>query len=360
LPEENIMEAFLPIYQYAKQTSNINKQLYILFIYIFYFAFVLSSDYFGKLKIRSIMLPRDILIPKILYILFFALTFYILYRNRNALFRGYLSEYGGSERGPLVSISLILFSLFVIVCMAGKKFNKTFCILYFIVAFLILSMGTRLYFLSMFLSTISLIIMYGKGIKVKSFALLLVGLLVIFSSIGLLRNKDSLSLNGIIFIFFGEPFFTSYSLFSFLTLNKLPLWNFPKELIISFFNIVPTYLIPNKSEIIDSMVDIPYQYVNPLGADSLFANCMINFGLIGSIFFVIIFSFMINYTKKIIPSSYIMILGFLSFTFFRDIFSVSLVKNIFQYSMLMPFIFYCITNLICISARGMSGMTNQK
>jgi hypothetical protein len=294
LPEEKIMKAFMPIYKYAKQASDINKLLYILFIYILYFSFVLSSDYFEKMKIRQLRLSCNIIIPKILYTFFLLLSFYILYRNKNALFKGYLTDYGVLERGPLVSVSLIIFSLFVIISIIDKKVNKIFCILYFIIAFLILSMGTRLYFLSTLLSVISLIITYEKKFKVKSFLLLLFILLVIFSSIGLLRNKDRLSFDGIIFIFLGEPFFTSYSLFSFLALNKLPFGNFPKELIVSFFNLMPTYLFPNKVEIINNMISTKYQYVYPLGAQSLFVNCMINFGLIGSILFIIIFSFIIT------------------------------------------------------------------
>jgi hypothetical protein len=256
-----------------------------------------------------------------------------------------------SERGPLVSISLILFSIFVIISVINKRVNKEFCIIYFLIAFLILSMGTRLYFLSTLLSTMALIIIYEKKIKIKSFLMFLIFLMLTFSSIGLMRDKSKLSLDGIIFIFLGEPFFTSYSLFSFLALNNLPFGNFPQELVISFINLIPTYFFPTKSEIIQSMIKLEYQFVNPLGAENLFVSCVINFGLFGSILFIIIFSLIINYAKKIIPASYIMILGLLPFTFFRDPFSVSIVKNIFQYSLLMPFLFYCIMNLIYFSTK---------
>jgi hypothetical protein len=352
LPEKDIIKAFVPIYRYAQQVSGTNKMLYIFFIYVFYFAFVLSSEFFERIKVERIKFFHSASLLRVVSILLLALIFYLLFRNRHFLFKGYLEIIDTSEIGPLVSTSLILFSIFVMISIRKKKIDKFSCIAYVMVAFLILSMGGRLYFISTILSILSFIIIYKRRIKIKYFFLFLLILLVIFSSLGLIRQGNNVSLDGIVFIFLGEPFFTSYSLFSFLALNELPFLEIPNELMFGFINLIPTYIFPGKSEIIKSVTNLKYQYVAPLGALNLFVSCIINFGLIGSILFISVFSFVINYSKKIIPASFIMIFGWLAFTFFRDPFTVSLVKNIFQYSLLTPLMFYLLMNMVYAATRG--------
>jgi high-affinity Fe2+/Pb2+ permease len=45
-----------------------------------------------------------------------------------------------------------------------------------------------------------------------------------------------------------------------------------------------------------------------------------------------------NATSPIVKTQYLMCSAFLVFTFFRDPFSVSLVKNFFEFSIVMPFV----------------------
>ena len=56
--------------------------------------------------------------------------------------------------------------------------------------------------------------------------------------------------------------------------------------------------------------------------------------------------FKLNKTSILQKVIYIMVSGFITFTFFRDGFVTSLIKNIFQFSILTPVIFVVIASIL--------------
>jgi hypothetical protein len=280
---------------------------------------------------------------------FILIAFIYILRLRGSFFRGYLTEYDISTRGPLLTASLSIFSLAIIKTINSRSFKNWQMLLYWGIAFFVLTMGTRLYFLSSLLTSFAIYFTYQKKIRKIRFFILAVLIILVFSSIGVIRQGNILDNENIIFVFFGEPFYTSYSLFSSLKFNQLPLLNFPKELLISFINLIPTGIFANKVEIMGKMSVSEYSYVSPLGAKNIFVSLMENFGILGSFVFIGILAFFITLISKKIRPSYFFIMGILCFSFFRDPFSVSIVKYIIQLSLFVPLYYYCGARFFMIS-----------
>ncbi len=79
----------------------------------------------------------------------------------------------------------------------------------------------------------------------------------------------------------------------------------------------------------------------PLGGLNSFVSFDLNFGVGGSAIFLFLWPIPFRYLKSrptntLFATMYVMSSGWLAFTFFRDPFSISLVKAILQDSILMP------------------------
>jgi hypothetical protein len=112
--------------------------------------------------------------------------------------------------------------------------------------------------------------------------------------------------------------------------------NRPDQLESDFLNLVPSVLLPNKFAILKK----PDAY-RPLGGLNSFVSFDLNLGMIGSGAFLFLWPMMFRYFRSRSSSTlsatmYVMCSGWLAFTFFRDPFSISLVKAIVQDSILMP------------------------
>jgi hypothetical protein len=150
-----------------------------------------------------------------------------------------------------------------------------------------------------------------------------------------------LNLENILFSLFSETMYTSFSLVSFLEYRNLNFLQFPFLLISDIINLLPSFLFPEKFLL--SYKEI-YNLDAPLGAFHSFISFSLNFGVIGTIVCFFIFGFFLANTKKyasdnmIFKLIYVLISGNLAFTFFRDPFSISIIKNILQFSIIIPII----------------------
>ncbi len=87
--------------------------------------------------------------------------------------------------------------------------------------------------------------------------------------------------------------------------------------------------------------DYGFPLFSPLGATNSFYSFMINFGVFGTIVFLFLMGWLLsllrgrdrNLLSRVI---YVMLSGWIGFTFFRDDFSISLVKSMLQFSILVP------------------------
>jgi hypothetical protein len=116
-----------------------------------------------------------------------------------------------------------------------------------------------------------------------------------------------------------------------------------------FENLIPTVLLPNKIDVLKK----PDAY-RPLGGLHSFVSFDLNFGILGSALFWFLWPMGFRYFKSrssstLFATMYIMCSGWLTFTFFRDPFSISLVKAIFQYSILAPIALVAFGRLVALA-----------
>ena len=187
----------------------------------------------------------------------------------------------------------------------------------------------------------SLLVMFAiyQTCLVKRFQLrtVVTGLVVfasLFGAVGMWREEGSLT--GAFFNVFEEPMLISLSLADHLSYKGIAWTNSPTQLASDFKNLVPTVLMPNKIDILKG----PDVY-SPLGGLHSFVSFNLNFGILGSALFWFVLPMWFRYLKSrssntLFATMYILCSGWLTFTFFRDPFSISLVKAIFEDSILAP------------------------
>lgn len=347
--------------------------LYLFVIFVFYLSFILGTYLFKKKyinkAIKRIYFNKQVL--DIFLCVLIAISCIYIYRFRNDFFTGYNGHNSleFSQKGPFIALSLVAFVLAMIYSnklendIGGKiNFNNIiinkFFIFYFFVAVLILSLGGRLYFISSLMMIFVYRTVYFESVElsksIRTISIIIIIMLVIGAS-----RTGSFNIEKMIFNIFQEPLYTAFSLISFLDAGIIEILNLPKFLVSSLINLIPTFILPNKMSYILNPLDFGYTIYNPLGATNLFVSMIINFGIIGSIwifFFLGLFLEVLKTKKKSIVSRviYICVSGFLPFTFFRDGFVTSIIKNIFQFSILMPIIIVLSAHFISIAIKGQS------
>jgi len=347
-----IISQFTKIMQYTNNLPEEKKVLFLLFCYINYFLFVFIAKYTRKrIKTKPLVFDKEILLYDIVTIPICIILFYYLFKMRSLFMGGYFIDYNKTERGPLITLSLFIFSIAIIKSKYVSFFKNWQMILYWLIALFILTLGTRLYFLSSLITILAIYYSNKKNINIINFFVFALLFSVIFSIIGILRQGNIFTVKVISYIFLAEPLYTSYSMFSFLKFNNLPLLNLPYGLFIDFINFVPTILIPDKINLMETLNKSEYIYTSPLGAKNIFVSLMENFGIFGSFIFFILFSFFTTILSKKMAYSYYILLGVICFSFFRDPFSVSIIKYIIQISLIAPIFYFCVIKFLRTSAK---------
>jgi hypothetical protein len=345
---------------------------YLLIILSFYLAFITGSVLIKarKLKVKSIDLNFNKGSLKIFFYFSVALSMLFISRFRSDFFAGYSGKVSlnFAEKGPFIALSLVVLALAIIYAakihsiygdniLPKKLFINKYFLFYFFIAILILSLGGRLYFISSIFIILIFYTVYVKPIKLMKAVWLGVLLILLMGSIGVLRGGDKqFSFVNALFNVFQEPLYTSFSLVSFLETSTFQALNVPKLLVGNFINLIPTFIFPNKILYINTPFEMGYTIYNPMGALNSYVSFMINFGFLGSIlvfFFLGVFLEHLKTNKISVLSKtiYVMVSGFLAFTFFRDGFETSIVKNMFQFSILTPTFIILIAHIVSITVR---------
>jgi hypothetical protein len=111
-----------------------------------------------------------------------------------------------------------------------------------------------------------------------------------------------------------------------------------------------------KDSMILSPEDSGFHIENPVGGVNSFFSFMVNFGALGTTVFLFLFSYGMGFLKSregsiLARAMYSVISGWLLISFFRNPFEVSLVKDIFQMSIVVPaFVLgsvYFLSSLLC-------------
>lgn len=247
---------------------------------------------------------------------------------RNQLFAGY--TVGSPLQGTAVAISLVLLGLAWEFKLAGYT---GYMKVYFGCAAILLLMGGRLYFAS---SVISILVYasHKRPFRIKKIVQWGLVAVVLMGAVGTVRTGASASLIMIFLNVGTESIFTSYSLMSYLSGNEPPLFNLPIYLGSDLMNLIPSAFI-DKSKFANLIDSNPFGIVSPLGAFHSWVSSVINFGVVGTIILMFLFGYFMRRNERM-TTPYLMLTAFTAFTFFRDPFSVSLVKNMFEFSILIP------------------------
>lgn len=345
---------YIEIMKMFNDAGTIKIRKFLMFSFLIYCSFILGNTFeIIKKKLHKKKIQFTISLNIFLFLFLCTIFIICVILNREILFGGYSDldnrQYAGmfSALVMILCDSLLLHILYNIkVVNIINIVKSTWCILFFITSALILTTGGRLYVAS---SILALICMYSTNYRplsiIRLFELVVISI-IIMGAIGVFRAEDTQNtvkiLNKIVFNIVAEPVFTSYSLGKYLKNYSLVFFNIPISLFSSFFNLIPSILLPNKSSYIITYADLGYEISAPLGALSSFVSFNIEFGILGTMLFILLFS---NYLKKLSCKTdnlhmaiYAMISGQLMFTLFRDPFSVSLIKNIFEFSIIFPLI----------------------
>ncbi len=325
--------------------------IYATSILIYYVCFLLGDALARKVAPSSRkMNGPSLTFIWVLYILTFIVAAGYLYHLRNLLGANYndIGE-GILSMGTLAALSLVLLALALLKTTAGEKatffatISNRWILGYFLISFLQLTMGGRLYFVSSLLLLAGYRSVFFKkysGGQLLAFAL---GAAAFGGAAGLLRLKSGVNVGAVVLNLAGEPVFTSFSLVSFLGFNHIPWIEFPRFLAGDFLNLIPSAVLPNKMDLFPDPTKAGFSFVSPMGAMNSWVSFIINFGLAGTALVMVFIGFflrwlLMNAKSPIFKTQYLMCSAFLTFTFFRDPFSVSLVKNFFEFSIIMPLV----------------------
>jgi hypothetical protein len=226
-------------------------------------------------------------------------------------------------------------------------FTNVFFLAYFVVATLVLSLGGRLYFLSGLLMLVVYRSVYFRKIHLLPLATFFILVLCFVGTLGVMRMGESVAFEEGMVNVFVEPLFNAYSLIAFLGDSGNPdifqAVAFPHNLLESLYNLLPTIITGEKPDSLESLLTTGFVIYSPGGSFSSYVSFMINFGFVGTAvcFFLAGFGLTVLRIRAdylLARVVYVMVSGWLAFTFFRDPFSVSLVKAILQFSILTPIV----------------------
>ena len=358
--KSNTVASIFPgVAHYAVQVSEFNKIIFVISIFVLYLSFmcfsklhVFKSNEIFKIKSNTKRSSnRNLFIVYFIFVFFICLFF--TYKFKGQLGKGY-TEADNMEggKGSFISFSLILYILsFLIIKPTTKTFHR-YTFIYFIFALLIMTMGGRIYFLTTLLTTVIFIVTYKRKIKIRTIFFLTLVVAILFSVIGVVRQGSDISVELVMYIFLGEPILTSYSLFSCLSSNVLPLVNFPSEIVFGLVNLIPSFIFKDKVAFIAKFTMMSgINYISPGGAENIFTSLMVNFGVLGIPIFAFFISYFLKVIKNLNVNLYIFSTSWFVFTFFREPFYTSIIKILFEICFLLPVILFLLNNFTRYSSK---------
>lgn len=332
---------FLPFFAYA---SNIYSNgpgaqtwmklfeplYYSSTIAIFYIAFLMLAFISGKIIsvpifFRKLNKPISKVVLNYSALLIIVTFSFYIYLARGNIFKGYLAVYDTSLMGPLATVNLIT-TLFLLNIIQWKQSYHMFYLFLFILlinSFFLLSMGGRMYVLT---SAISLLLQHINSVsKNPESRIKILGIIffipLILLIIGVWRSGSEFNLEILTVFGLAEPLLTSISIASLYDCEKLYLFRIPYNFLSSIINFIPSSVFSNKAEFIISLNDISTCLYSPFGATNIIASLYLNFGIIGSGIFILLFSILLKSIKLVNRDGwwlYYYACGLLPFMFFRD------------------------------------------
>jgi hypothetical protein len=249
---------------------------------------------------------------------------------RNMLFIGYSEGIDSSTVGPIATVQMAL--LFQYLLCKAAQLKVTGIISGFLLvcsSIILMGMGGRLYVASSLVALYFYFWLWGANtaaLRRRSLALAFL-VPVALTTIGMWRvGRLDFSVFG--YYLFSESFFTSISAFTIMQGGK---WSWididtPKDFFLAFLNIVPSSLWPDKLSVLVVLTDSNLDIESPLGAISVVASTVGNFGFLGGLIFIGFVGYIMGVAKRnartpITKTFYCYLVSLLPFLFFRDPFA---------------------------------------
>jgi len=260
--------------------------------------------------------------------------------SRNSLFGNY-EMYDSGARGKMSSLQMI-YNFFLLYQLLSRQRTSWLLVTGTVLtALLLLAMGGRMYVIQTFVIYLVFKTSFAsRRWRLRQILIFVLVALLVGTWVGIYRMGSTFDGGKAMYSFLAEPIFTWFSTATFLDSNDIPLFNFPSNFLTSFFNVIPNTIFSLQPYIVSTQ-GMGFTYENPLGADSLWTTLVINFGAIGSFFFVFITGFVLNFLRHLSENSrfwavyYILVCGLLPFQLFRDGFYI-VNKQLFFNFLLLP------------------------
>ena len=342
---------------YFKQLSVDKLHAYFLItvswfpaFYAGHFCFKLLKPYKKSLELFPANYQSDKISLIAILLLFVLLIF--AYNARHSFGGGdYFKTYDSGARGKISTLLVIFNFLLLYQLLSKQKLSIVLLIGVSCTAILLLTIGGRMYVIQ----TVIIILIYKTSFAVKRWKIYQIAMVltvgfVIGVLVGLSRMNSTISFDKAQYSLFAEPVFTWFSTSTFLIYNDIPIINMPSNFLTSFINLIPNSVINLKQYVI-SIRGMGYHYLNPLGADSVWSTIVINFGSMGSFFFIFITGFLLNFLRHLSEDNrfwavyYILVCSILPFQIFRDGFYI-INKQLFFNFMLFPAIILMVLKMV--------------
>lgn len=342
-------------YAYFQLVDESNLMYYEIISVSFFISYMLGS-YLGRreggvVKYHEYISDRNpfLIILKLIYFITFVI---MMYQLRNMIGTHYDWQSVGAK-SQLATLSIGALGLAILYTLNYsriiKKINalkNSYVALYFVISLGLMSMGGRIYFIAGIVAFCVACSVYISAFNKKWFVL--GGFIVIIAMGvigGLLRSNGDASIGYRILVnILSEPILNSIGLFAYLETYDFSLVEFPKVLISKLLLLIPKGLCDNAKEylILDN-TDTGFILDNTVGGTNSFYSFTINFGVLGSLGVIFLFGYFLAHMKGdrslLGRTAYALISGFVTFQFFRDDFSISIVKCMIQDSIILPAIY---------------------
>ncbi len=306
--------------------------------YFGHFCFSLLKPYKRSLQ----LFPQTVLTRSVDYIavLLLGVLAVFAFISRNSILGGY-GSYDIGARGKMSTL-LVVYNFFLAYQLVSRqKVSYLLMAGAAATAILLLTMGGRMYVMQTFI----VLLMYKTSFARRRFSIVQFAVFgavafIVATFVGIWRLGIGFNPFTASYSLFAEPVFTWFSTSAYLGSNPIPLFNIPMNFLTSFLNLVPnTFFSLQQYAVPTSRMAANYQ--NPLGADSIWTNVVINFGSLGSVFFFFVTGFLLNFlrhnseSRRFGAAYYILVCSLLPFQFFRDGFYL-LNKQLFFNFLLLP------------------------
>lgn len=313
-------------------------------LYLFFFIFRtnvqhdLESSYYTNYMKSSIMMLGILLI-------IFSFLLFNYYQLRNSLFKGY-SGLNWNERNDAKSLisgfNIVMTVITVYLYHISTKLKYFSSLILLLNSVILLGLGGRMYVLIPLVSILVYLLVYVE-VSVKKVSLYALASLALLLIMGLIRQGEKISSDGMFFILMAEPMFNWLSTGSILKYNSIGLFEIPYGLVGSIVSMVPTIFWKGKYVFLSGLETNNFLIESPVGGTNIIATLLSNFGFIGAIVTIFILGgvagFLAAKCRKgpILFSFFCIFCAVLPFMFFRDGISI-FQKNLLVNGFFVPWI----------------------